>query len=407
MPKITNDTASVRKLLYQWDHGNKSVRAQILEDFINSNQNKTGPELECKFAQSASLFLTRLTAWLRMSYMIGTHVCLQLKAISIFVGASSGHKFLTEFLEVGGILTVLEILGLKQAKEEDKAEALRLLMHIANSGRRYKELICESFGIRAIAECLAKSTSEETQDCAKTLIQELSNGNPKYEGQVYKGLIALLRSASPKAQQMAAETLRVVQPIVKTTSPNIVDSVLMLLRSLHLEVQYEASELIKDLMNYDVQPAVLKGLVSLLKPTKEDVHADRPEILSDPSLPDFDAPLSVYVQQAAACKVIRTLAQQSAEIAESLVQLRVVHGLLYAMGNTSHADSQRQAGITLEFFVRSFPLVNDKVKEALGETFYEEFLNNSDKVYLKMTSIQADVLLSNKINIPRVVDVQE
>ena len=26
-----------------------------------------------------------------------------------------------------------------------------------------------------MAECLAKSTSEETQDCAKTLIQELSN----------------------------------------------------------------------------------------------------------------------------------------------------------------------------------------------------------------------------------------
>ena len=81
-------------------------------------------------------------------------------------------------------------------------------MHIANSGRRYKELICESFGnlldymltiptvfqhfslrnfssidsllfifpgVRAVAECLAKSTSEETQDRAKTLIQELSN----------------------------------------------------------------------------------------------------------------------------------------------------------------------------------------------------------------------------------------
>jgi hypothetical protein len=27
------------------------------------------------------------------------------------------HKFLAEFLEVGGVLTVLEILGLKQAKE--------------------------------------------------------------------------------------------------------------------------------------------------------------------------------------------------------------------------------------------------------------------------------------------------
>ena len=54
----------------------------------------------------------------------------------------------------------------------------------------------------------------------------------------------------------------------------------MLLRSLHLEVQYEASELIKDLMNYDVQLETLKGLVSLLKPSKEDIQADKPEILN-------------------------------------------------------------------------------------------------------------------------------
>ena len=58
----------------------------------------------------------------------------------------SRHKFLAEFLEVGGVLTLLEILGLKQAKEEDKAQSLRVLMCIANAGRKYKELICESYG---------------------------------------------------------------------------------------------------------------------------------------------------------------------------------------------------------------------------------------------------------------------
>ena len=57
------------------------------------------------------------------------------------------HKFLAEFLEVGGVLTVLEILGLKQAKECDKAEALRLLTCVADAGRKYKEIICESYGI--------------------------------------------------------------------------------------------------------------------------------------------------------------------------------------------------------------------------------------------------------------------
>lgn len=30
-------------------------------------------------------------------------------------------------------------------------------------------------GIKAVAECLAKSNSEETQDCARSLLQQLSN----------------------------------------------------------------------------------------------------------------------------------------------------------------------------------------------------------------------------------------
>ena len=43
------------------------------------------------------------------------------------------------------------------------------------------------------------------------IISFLFQGNPKYEGQVYKALIALLKCVSPKAQQMAAQTLRIVQ----------------------------------------------------------------------------------------------------------------------------------------------------------------------------------------------------
>jgi len=51
-----------------------------------------------------------------------------------------------EFLEVGGVLTVVEILNLKQGRETDKAEALKLLLYVAAAGRQYKEIICESYG---------------------------------------------------------------------------------------------------------------------------------------------------------------------------------------------------------------------------------------------------------------------
>lgn len=71
--RMKTDQAAVTKLLQQWDHGSKSVRSKILQDFITSNHGKTGPELELEFAHAASLFLTRLTAWLRLTYPF--HLC--------------------------------------------------------------------------------------------------------------------------------------------------------------------------------------------------------------------------------------------------------------------------------------------------------------------------------------------
>ena len=66
-------------------------------------------------------------------------------------------------------------------------------------------------GIRAVAECLAKAKTDEAQDSCRNLLLMLAQGNPRFQLQVYKGLIALLPCNSPKAQQMAAHTLRIVQ----------------------------------------------------------------------------------------------------------------------------------------------------------------------------------------------------
>lgn len=63
-----NSMATTNSLLREWDKGSKSTRAKILIDFIENNQNKTGPELESDLSQAASLFLARLTAWLRLTY---------------------------------------------------------------------------------------------------------------------------------------------------------------------------------------------------------------------------------------------------------------------------------------------------------------------------------------------------
>uniref|UniRef100_A0A667HLN3 Armadillo like helical domain containing 1 n=1 Tax=Lynx canadensis TaxID=61383 RepID=A0A667HLN3_LYNCA len=410
MTSIKEQAAISRLLsfLQDWDNAGKVARSHILNTFIETNQGKTAPELEQEFSQGASLFLVRLTTWLRLIYMTGSCLDKLLKSIGIFLSAVSSNRYLIEFLEVGGVLTLLEILGLEKIKEEDKKESIRLLQVIANSGRKYKELICESYGVRSIAEFLAKSKSEETQEEVQILLDSLVHGNPKYQNQVYKGLIALLPCASPKAQQLSLQTLRTAQSIVGTTHPSIVDCVLKVLRTMHLEVQYEAIELIKDLVNYDVCQALLKGLVALLIPSVKETSKLQPKILNgreplrlglregllglrsrafrltaapppDSAVLQLTANLPVFLQQAAAAKAIGVLARSNTSIAEEMLHLRVVHSLMAAMGNTDHSNSQRQASLTLE--------------------------SNAEDLYMKIDSIQADILAANKVNVSKALSI--
>lgn len=376
MTSVKEQAAISRLLsfLQEWDNAGKGLRNQILTTFIKTNEGKTGPELELEFSQGASLFLIRVTTWLRIIYMTGLELEKILRSIGIFLSAVSSNRYLLEFLEIGGVLTLLEILGVEKINEEDKKESIKLLQIIANTGRKYKELICESYGVRAIAEFLAKSKSEETQEEVQVLLETLVHGNPKYQNQVYKGLIALLPCESPKAQRLALQTLKTAQSIVGATHPSIVDRVLTVLSTVHLEVQYEAIELIKDLIHYDVRLPLLKGLVALLMPPVKETSKLQAKIFSDSSILQTTTQLPVFLQQAAAAKTIGILARNDLNLAVELLNLRVVHGLMSAMGNTDHSNSQRLASLTLEYFVQMFPLVEEQVRKSMGDELYQLFL---------------------------------
>lgn len=47
--------------------GSPKVREQMLLDFVDQCETMTAPELEQQFNDCGSLFLARLTAWLRLT----------------------------------------------------------------------------------------------------------------------------------------------------------------------------------------------------------------------------------------------------------------------------------------------------------------------------------------------------
>ena len=70
----------------------------------------------------ASLLFSRLTSWLRLTYVLGFVVPLQLRAINLFMSSNGGSsRFPSEFIEAGGIITVLEILGSASSSDASRA----------------------------------------------------------------------------------------------------------------------------------------------------------------------------------------------------------------------------------------------------------------------------------------------
>uniref|UniRef100_A0AAY4BD93 ARM repeat superfamily protein n=1 Tax=Denticeps clupeoides TaxID=299321 RepID=A0AAY4BD93_9TELE len=367
----------LRLFLQDWDEAGQAARSRILASFVSHSSGKGVPDLELQFGQAASLFLTRITAWTRLTYMFGRCLHLQLKALGVFFYAP--NNYLTEFLEAGGIMTLLEILAWKPTKEENKVEALHLLNSLSNAGRRYKEFICESYGVGIVAECFALSKKVETQKTARALLESLAHGNPKFQIQVYKALIGLLSCTSPNGQCLVLQTLHGIQATIKPADQSVVEPLLNLLRSLHPQVQIEAFELISELKHYEVRPALLKSLVELLKSPKQDVQ-------------------SVSHNCRFVCHAFE-------EISNELLTLGVVHHLLYAMGKQGHADTQRQASLALEYFVRTYPKVEEHAHRCMGAALFESFMCNPEDIYMKIDASQAEILQSNDVNISDVEKV--
>ncbi|KAJ3218229.1 hypothetical protein HDU67_006338 [Dinochytrium kinnereticum] len=411
-----------------WDRGSRSIRERILQEFVNSNRNKTGPQLEREFGNGASLFLTRVTAWLRLTYLLGYNISLQLQAISIFISAASGHRFLAEFLEVGGVLTVLELLGLSQIKEPDKAEALRLLLHVANAGRKYKEFLCESYGVRAVADCLARSRSEVTQDYCRNLLYQLGLGNPKFLMQVYKSLLSLLTSTSPSptSQQMAGQALRLLLPSIQSIHTSVVDATISLLKSPHIQIQYEGFEILKELVyRPTLQDTIITQLINILKTPFEDSGDDMSEdrrrrgpkgndgktltanqwggmLKSDEKV--SDAMLATFIQQAYAAKFLGVIAASSDEIAEKMIQFQIIGGLLNTVANVAHTDSQRYAANTLLYLVHHFENVADALQAHMGRNFFDLLEFKPDTFYKELTWEQVRYLRKNTFKINSVTE---
>ena len=198
-----------QSLSQSWDKGSRTQRIQLLSNLIQKHSQSTTSELEEDLGPAALLLFTRITTWLRLTYQLGYELSVQLTAISLFL---QGQRFVSAFAETGGIQLLTDLLCHTNPKyKEDKRNALLLLIHMANSGRVYRELMCDGGGVGEIMTSANAESDASTLDLYSALFLALGQANPRKALVVHEYLVKLVAEGSEEIGVVAASTLRALQ----------------------------------------------------------------------------------------------------------------------------------------------------------------------------------------------------
>lgn len=192
---------------------------------------------------------------------------------------------------------------------------------------------------------------------------------------MFKGLQSLLNSQAitSTAQQMSSQGLRMLlvnAPTIVMNS-NIIIPTANLLRSPHLQVQYEGYELLQELVKREnLQDLIIVHLIEIMRNVVNDgseekeasmlnvmLDVHRRTATSDARMQQWGMSLedqkekeniiAAYIQQAYASKLIGVLVASSPEMAEKMVSFQSCSALLNVLANSAYPESQKYAASTL------------------------------------------------------------
>lgn len=269
-------------LIKEWDSASRSHRVNILTKFVRQYRTSTGADLERDLGPSAMLFCMRITTWLRLSYTLCYELSIQLTALSLFL---QGQRFLTTFMETGGLLVVIDILTLPKTSQQDRQNALLILIHVANSGRVFREMACDGSAVDVMVQAFMAESEPATLELYGSLFLALGQGNPRKTSLVQSGLVLTILHGGDNAALCAATTLRSLQLTKKASqananpgmvgaesgAPEAVDLLLnaffRLMEVDNVKLRYEGSELLQlCVQNNSFVPLVIARLAAIIAP---------------------------------------------------------------------------------------------------------------------------------------------
>ncbi|CAD2217181.1 hypothetical protein AGDE_09120 [Angomonas deanei] len=197
-----------------WDK-TKVVRPRLLMAFCLLHENSTIGEVEADLGDGAPLFFTRVTSWFRLSYKLPPNTSTDkgeeasvllwmLRSFSVFM---KGTSYITLFCESGMNAALTDCLdsetpdGAPLIQPVDRLEIVRLLLFIANSGRVYREMVCDEEGLTQVLHALQREDVADVVSHTIDLLVVIAQGNPKMAPLIHTAMLRLVYYHQPNVAQ--------------------------------------------------------------------------------------------------------------------------------------------------------------------------------------------------------------
>jgi hypothetical protein len=229
-----------------WDKGSVARRTSILEALKQLHADSNLNALNDDLGDAAPLLFSRLTSWWKMRYAIwaseatraspppavtssvaagspsSSELLAQVEAITVFV---RGSRYLLQFVEGGGAAALCDCLettsaaaaavlpsvcpqasssaegraSKREGYAQERCAITLLLLHIANSGRVYREMVGEVDNLLHILKALLRETDAAVATQITELLAVLGKGHPRLSATVQTGMMRVLASAFPSS----------------------------------------------------------------------------------------------------------------------------------------------------------------------------------------------------------------
>ena len=385
--QIQKEQKIYQEWLEQWERNQAFNRFLMLQSFIMQCHGFSKAELDQKFGNSSELVFYHVFSFFKVNCKQYCSIALQLKAIRIFLDASSGQEFAEQFVKGNGHVIIGELLTSKHLELDDQIEIISTFISLSTSYANRSALVDDKIPSTVIDTLLAIQ-DDQYHNLVVNLFSRIGDSSVHLSEQIMNVILPyfLVYNTNKRAIKTLSRSYRLLMLPELSNSFDIKNhlyELIILTNSTIQEVQSDTILIFAHIAEYETpmrRAFLVQALGDLLGFSKDDVTEEEY--------------IGLQQQQNFVLRLFVDIFTKKSETAEAVFQLlpSLLPNLVRLLGNGENFSTQNYAAQCICKMIEYNPSAKVYLSNAIPEDWVKALLENPREFCVKMTQTQSDTL---------------